>query len=508
MASSFARPAPPVFPNRVGMVYGAIALWGVIAAGIALWFLGAYGFEGRDTKFYLLPWCVGAGLVIAAPSLVLLYRGEFNPFHPLVFMAWSYFFPGYFIGGLLLACGYSQPYFLSFIQDESYNLPLTLVYAAVGYACLVLGFTLSPGRRVGRWFSNRLPGWDFKPGRIPLSGLVLASIGLWVTVISFVQGFFGYQHTADIPVYSGLLFLVTMWWGMGSFLLWLYIFRSEGIFLKLVLFSLITLTMLARASFEGSRAGLVSFVFLVGFAYALSGRKITGLQYAFGSVLVFVALFAGMIYGTTFRQTKGTQQQISVDQYASAVSGTFESISTEDPYSVITDSLETLAGRMDAASSLAVVVSNYEALGPGEASWGLSNNIYLDSVVFLVPRVIWPDKPIAFTPEKYGDLYFSFGDNSFAMTPMGDLLRNFGPIGVPLGMMLLGMIVRVIYSALAEAPKPQFWRAALYFMLLTSISLEGTFSAIVPMLLKVGITAVAGLALVAFVTTIPVFRRR
>ncbi len=46
-------------------------------------------------NLYLLPWIFMTALVIAAPSIYLYYKGEFNLYHPLVFAAWTYFIPAF-----------------------------------------------------------------------------------------------------------------------------------------------------------------------------------------------------------------------------------------------------------------------------------------------------------------------------------------------------------------------------------------------------------------------------
>jgi hypothetical protein len=84
------------------------------------------------------------------------------------------------------------------------------------------------------------------------------------------------------------------------------------------------------------------------------------------------------------------------------------------------------------------------------------------------------------------------------MTPMGDLLRNFGPWGVPIGMIILGFLIRIIYAALREDREFSYWRAAVFFMLLTGISYEGSYGVIVPYLFKVGVTALLGVVIIRF----------
>src|SRR5204863_9540049 len=132
-------------------------------------------------------------------------------------------------------------------------------------------------------------------------------------------------------------------------------------------------------------------------------------------------------------------------------------------------------------------------LAPYEDAYGISNNIWNETVVFIIPRFIWPDKPVPTSPEKYADLYFNFPNNSFTLTPMGDLLRNFGPAGVLLGMIFLGMILRVIYSAFRENQTFSFYRVSLFYMLLTSVSYEGSFGLIIPVLFKLMVISVLGI---------------
>jgi hypothetical protein len=236
----------------------------------------------------------------------------------------------------------------------------------------------------------------------------------------------------------------------------------------------------------------------VAFAYSFSGRKLAGKQYALGGVFVTLALVLGMIYGTTFRSIKQSQEQMSLDQYATIVSSTFDKLEDQDPLTILGNGLGALTERLDNVSPLAVVVSNYEALAPYEEAWGINNNIYVDTVTFFIPRVIWPEKPVSIEPSKYADLYFNFSENSFTITPMGDLLRNFGPMGVPIGMIILGIIIRIMYSSLIEGQGFSYWRITLFYMLFSNISFEGTYSLIIPILFKVGIVAFLGLLIVRF----------
>jgi hypothetical protein len=133
MAASQSLLVVPKERSRLGLLYGIVLLWGMVAVAAVTILISEFGFGDTLSKYYLLPWCLATGAVILAPSVYYFYKGRFDPFHPLVFPVWSYFLPGFFVGGLVLAAGVSQPYFLTYVQDEHYNLPLTFVYIMLGY---------------------------------------------------------------------------------------------------------------------------------------------------------------------------------------------------------------------------------------------------------------------------------------------------------------------------------------------------------------------------------------
>jgi hypothetical protein len=485
--------------QRRGILYAILTLWGLVAVSLVTIAISEYGFGDASSKYYLLPWCIATGAVIAAPSLYLFYSGGFHPFHPLVFPAWSYFFPGFFIGGLVVAAGLSQPYFLTYVQNEPFNLPLTFVYIMLGFGGLTVGFCIPYGKRFGLWIGNWLPRWEIPTSKIASPGLILLGLGLANTIAAFALGILGFQKVAEAGIFDGIIYLLSLFLLEASFLLWLYIFRSPKIgFSQFVIILVLLATALTKSAFQGNRGSLIQLFILVAFAYSFSGRKLAGKQYALGGVFVTLALVLGMIYGTTFRSIKQSQEQMSLDQYATIVSSTFDKLEDQDPLTILGNGLGALTERLDNVSPLAVVVSNYEALAPYEEAWGINNNIYVDTVTFFIPRVIWPEKPVSIEPSKYADLYFNFSENSFTITPMGDLLRNFGPIGVPIGMIILGIIIRIMYSSLIEGQGFSYWRITLFYMLFSNISFEGTYSLIIPILITVGIVAFLGLLIVRF----------
>lgn len=481
------------------VLVGVAVLFGLALLGLLglLWLNG--DFEGSLKEYYLLPWVFLTGAVVLAPSVYYYFRGEFNPFHPLVFAAWSYVFPAFIGGGVIVSFKLVDPYFLSFIDDPEYQYPLSLMYVALGFVGLTLGYSLPIGRVFAEKVSPYLPKWNWKPEQIWLPGLLLLAIGIAFNALGFVQGILGFQRSSDVNIFDGTLFFLAIVLTEGTVLLWLGIFSSKqrnGIYWIILVVLLLFLPL--RMAVLGSRGSLIIGLMPIAMAYAYSGRKLRLRTGIICGVIGVVAVFIGITYGTSFRNIKGSEARVSAGDYFGQVGATLDYLTTADLTVIAGQSAQALADRIDNLSSLAVVVARYEKLEPYEESYGLKNNIINDAYTSFIPRVLWNEKPPTSDARAYSDLYFNFSENSFAISPFGDLLRNFGPIGILLGMLLLGIYLRLIYTALIETPNPAMWKKAAYFLLLTVISYEGFYATMFPSVLRTVIVIGASLWLASF----------
>lgn len=482
-----------------------IILWGIgaIALFALVWLEG--GFSGSLKEYYLLPWVVMTGIIVLAPTAYLYYQGKFDPFHPLVFAAWSYIFPAFIVGGGIVAFKLVDPYFLVFIEDPEYNLPLSLFYIAIGFVGLTIGFSVPIGRYIAEKIEPRVPNWQWKSSEIWAGGILLLIVGLGVNIAGFLQGLLGYQRISDIGTYDAFLYFLLVIVSLGNMLLWLGIFRAKertGAF-YLVLAILIAFIPL-RAALLGNRSSFLVSVFPIIMAFRYSGRVLSWRTSAIFGGLLTAAVFIGIIYGTSFRNIKGSEGRIEAGDYAGQVFATVEYLVSEDPILLIQNSGQALADRIENLSSVAVVVSNYERLAPFEASYGLENNIINDTLTSFVPRFLWQDKPATSDARAYSLLYFNYGENSFAISPFADLLRNFGPIGVPLGMFVLGIYLRTIYRLFVDTPSPSMWKYTAYLPLLILVSYESFYATILPSVVRTVAVLAVSLFIVNLVTKIRV----
>lgn len=447
--------------------------------------------------FFIIPWLLALLVVLLIPSAVLWYQGRWTLDNPLLFGTFSYFIPAFVVGGFALAAGLSQPYFLVYIQDAEMNLPFTIQLIMLGYAGLAIGYFLPLGRMAGAFASRFFRESVYTDRSYIIPALLLLVLGIVNSAVSLLSGLFGYQRVIEVGTFDGIIFLATLFWLQGSFMLWFLIFRQRSFDSRsYFVIGVLIVSALTKALFAGNRGSLIQIFICILLAYLLAGRQFRAKQFAWAGLFLIFALVAGTIYGTIFRDVKGSEDQQSAGSYTENILNTIDKIGSNDNASLLGTGFTALAERIDTLSSVAVVVSSYEQLAPYEASYGLDDNITRDLTTFLVPRVIWPEKPLASEPRKYSELYFNYGDNSFAITPMGDLLRNFGVPGVFIGMLLLGIVLRGIYRWLIEDQPRVLWRSTLYFMLLTGVSYEGFYGAILPFIVKVGVTVVFGLVLV------------
>ena len=472
--------------GKTELLIPALVLWSVGLVIAAAYFWTDEGFTESLGRYYLVPWALLTAAVLLAPSVYLWFAGKFDPFHPLVYGVWIYLLPAFVGGAFILTFDLTDPYFLNFIDNPTYNLPLSLVYVAVGFLGLVAGYFLPVGSYISKLIDRFMPKREWNRDDVWLPGFFLILLGIGLNILGFVQGLLGYQRVDEIGVFDSLVVFLASIFMLGYILLWLGVFHSR----KHTLAFYATIVMLVllipvRMAFQGNRSSLMVSLIPIGLAYVYSGRKLKAVQaFAFGGALV-IAVGIGIVYGTTFRSIKGSEARMDAGDYAGQVTATLEYLGRTDPGVIFQQAGGALAERMENLSSLAVVVSNYEKLEPYEENYGIKNNIYNEFVTSFIPRFVWPDKPAVSDARAYSDLYFNFGENSFAITVFGDLVRNFGPIGIPLGMLLLGIFLRVIYQVLIDTPEPRIWKKAAYYPLLIMAHYEGFYSSIFPNTIRV-----------------------
>jgi hypothetical protein len=105
---------------------------------------------------------------------------------------------------------------------------------------------------------------------------------------------------------------------------------------------------------------------------------------------------------------------------------------------------------------------------------------YYTLLTSLIPRIVWPDKPTKTLGQTFGHryqrLYPEDDETSENFPQLVEMYANFGPPGVLLGMFIVGLIYRLLYSVMnhSEAGEGGLLISAVIFTVLLSI--ESDFS--------------------------------
>ena len=434
---------------------------------------------------YLIPWIILLFFVLCFPLFYIVYSRSFSLFHPIVYAIWTYLFPAFVVGSLYFAIGEYEPWFMGLIPNPRYYLPLTLIFIILGFMGLSMGFFLPWGKRLGKAISGRLPSWDWRFADIFRPALVLIIIGELCKLGAFASGNLGYQYVEEASTLGATLNLLGLLSTMGSFLLWLSVFRikrlsGSHLFIMGFLVAIIVFSVLlggGRGAFLHNTMPLIA-------AYVFSKRRIRFRKGIIIGAVLAIVLLVGMIYGTVFRQIKGNESQLDIQEYFGIAITALDQLRNQGIAESVRIGIEAFLQRIETLSQLGVIVSNYVSTDTMAPGYGIPS-IWTMTWTAFIPRAIWPDKPNVSGARGLGSIYFNYGESSPAITPIIDLLLNYGPAGVFIGMAMLGMFMRIIYSALAAGRSISAWRIVGYYLLLSSVSYEGFFGSLLPLLIRV-----------------------
>lgn len=403
-------------------------------------------------------------------------------FQPLDYAAWTFFLPEFVVPGFLFALTSIETENSVLLGNFNSELTVAMAYALLGFSGLALGYSR-------HWF--RLP-FNTPQLQLPLSKLrvlafVLLLIGTAAELAAFAEGAYGYQVSLDIPMFGSTYSALAQFVLFGHAITWFGIFSGEQNWRLLGILS--ASCWLMEVAISGSRGAILWIVLLLLATYRYAKPKVPLRRIALRfSPAILIALVFGLAFGTTFREVKtedlGRETIITRSDIPVLLRATFTELS---PMS-LADTAQMVStlflSRIDAVSSLAVIIRDHESNIPAELGAGITNNILRDAEAGFIPRVLWPSKPASGNTEEIGNIYFDTSFNSPAVTYMGDLYRNFGTIGVFPGMFILGALLRAAYRCFIEGHTVTAMRVAAFLFFVHAVNYESSFSPLFPTILR------------------------
>lgn len=472
-----------------------------------------------------LLWASVTALVVIAPLVYLHSRGALDPYSPLAFAVWFFGIPGFVVGGALVAFGFTPAWLLALIPNPAVTFVRTQQYLALGLASFGAAFVLPWPARAGRWLRARLPRAEWAPRDVLVPGLLLLLAGVAMAVYIFRLGIIGYQQVS-FGRFTAASYYFSLTFMFGVVLLWSVVFRTKSRLVVVGLVPLLLLTIPLNTVLAGNRGTPLTHVVAIGLAFACSGRAVRARHIVLFGVMYVMSIGAGMLFGSTFRDTKVLQAlaappapatsapvRTAPSTSAPAAAPTKQSAGIGETNVTLTEQgqlaskaavvitqrgarqnldfiVRRVAERLEHVYMAAVVVGNYERLRPEEERLGVANNIWLWTVTGFIPRALWPGKPVVGDARVFASIYLGTDQTSPASSPMVDLLRNFGVVGIVVGMALLGAATRVVHVALIAGRVPPLWCVVVYYAVLSRLSFEGSYGLLLPDIMRVAFVAV------------------
>ena len=426
---------------------------------------------------------ITANIAVWGIPVFLEIKGkQFDFFHPLVFAAFVFALPMIVIKGSYLAFG-GRSSLLALTNDPDHYVHLALGWMAIGWSAVLLGFYLPRGGLIVKGI--RLPKWlrtEHKLRLLPV--LVAFIIGVIFNLLMIREGAFG----SSLSEISGDLSLVSVLRplsGIMSMAFFLLVFGTtryigaKGWRLSAIFAGI---TVIGFMLVSGSRSALFSTMIIVTMAifYGRYARIVARKLIPFLAISV-LALFAGVLVISQFRNIRVSTYgdlPVSMEETISLMGGALQNtgqlLFNEQVGLIGTSLVERFVG----IDTFGVTLARAESLQSAEKEAGINNNILNELIVGFVPRAIWPNKPLvgefglAFTRIYLESPYRS----SNGPTMFGDLYRNFGYFGIPIGMFIVGLYLRLLYGSLIQRGVRSTFAPLFYVFLYGVFNWEATYT--------------------------------
>ncbi|GAA3656053.1 hypothetical protein GCM10022202_15360 [Microbacterium marinilacus] len=240
---------------------------------------------------------------------------------------------------------------------------------------------------------------------------------------------------------------------------------------------------------SGLKESFVTVVLAVAIGYIVAGRKLS-LSWLGAALAAFVLVVTPFVTELRTDVRQGTQTVSLSDSVQHGWSQLFSSdgyVANSDPLVNIVQ----VAARVRAVDNLALIIEKT----PDQVAYRSAGELISAPVVGLIPRSIWPDKPVRLTGyDFYKTYYGGEGQSSSAVTLQGSLYMYGGPMVVVLGMAVVGTFLRALDDGLqARRNRHGALVVAVLALIVTKQELDvASFLAGVPVL---ALTCVAGLLL-------------
>ena len=355
----------------------------------------------------------------------------------------------------------------------AYHLAVALLAVSLFVWTSLVGFAL-----VAPWVAgwNPVERYDGLNERFPFAGVAAFGVGILATGVLLAMGRYSYvgdpaQALSESSSTVNVLTHATVAALYGAaIILWNGLTRrsSRDTVIGYVMFGALVVIGLA-SGFKGSAIVPILAVLII---YRLvRGRFPTGLILAAGVGLLLLFPI-NTAYRSDLRFEGLDPTQALPGAIGSALTG-----SLNDPLGVVSGTAATLSGRLRLIDSPAAIVSRT----PSEIPYLAASRLPVDAVAGLVPRSLWPSKPINDEGYRFGQQFFDIQPEyytSIAITIPGSAYQYGGLISVA----LIGALVGCYLAVLNRVANPMVVPVGLLLFLSVVRPLTALEASILPLI--------------------------
>ena len=324
---------------------------------------------------------------------------------------------------------------------------------AVAMTALTAGYCIGP-RGLAERRAKRFISWHRRRFtddiRSPWVPWILFSVGTTAQVVlAATTGRFGYvgdaaSATTTASGYGQLLATAALCGPLSIAAAAVRVYRTQARGTRLT----VSILFIAEISIGAAAGGKQSYVVAI-LAFLIpraAARRRLPLGIIAGGAVIFMLIV--IPFNQAYRSNARGLVTLSTGQaIATAPAVVGQVISDEGSPSVINTSLTYLGQRVREIDSPAIILQRT----PTQIPYSSSIDLVKAPLAYVIPRALWPEKPILLTTYEFGQQYFGLPRDVFtstAITPEGDLYRHGGWIPVIAGMFFFGIGIRILDGVL------------------------------------------------------------
>jgi len=357
------------------------------------------------------------------------------------------------------------------IATSSVLRALSLV--AVGVSGWMLGYLVGPGRPARRMSARALSALRMRFGD-EVRGLaapwILYAVGIAARLASeATTGTLGYIGNPSSAVgsasgYGQLLSLLSLFAPLAVCAAALQVYREQVPFARITL-AILFLAELVFGGLAGGKQNFVIAILAVAIPMSAARRRLPKMA-VIASILIFLVIVIPFNQAYRGAARGGSTTLVPSAAVHDAPAILRQTLLDQNIAEVVPNSTIYLLKRIREIDSVAIIMQRTGSQIP------FSNpEVLVEApIADIVPRAIWPSKPILATGYQFSQQYYDIPSTTYtssAITPIGDLYRHGGWIPVIAGMFLLGCGVRLLDDVLDIRVSPQ----SIFLILLISPAL-------------------------------------